>query len=449
MQDTITVPTVSEAYEQNNKYYLKTFLIDDSIARNGMGVVPEYIPKNINKFVGKPVILTPYFNHPHEFDHYQETKDPKVDVPELYKLQEPYKIGQIIDVSTSSNVQQGGNTVYSALLEVTDPKAISAFRDGKIPLYVSPSIYRINESDPVHAITDYEALHIAIVDNPAYGFHKANIRQTCQGGKSECQRMLAQASDKVGLGYCVEKTLNDLKNVLETNSSFHSSNVHNASVQMAEENNNNSAQTTTEVVNNPTQEIQQQQVEQPKQEEQRTPINTPITGSPSLTPQEAPTEEQKQADSDVEAPCEKAAREFDERIALYDKKLKELEDFKANYEKQAEENKVTAKRNKIESAVPKDYANSEEERAKVIESLMNVGDDQLEIILNNFVIPATNRNVRQASNRRPKVTDFVQTNEPMGKNVVQASANKIEELDRLFKFSYGIVPKSKNEGGIM
>ena len=447
------MPQVREAYEQNDKYYLKTFLIDDTIARNGMGIVPDYISKHIHKFVGRPVILTSYLNHPHEFDHYQETKDPNVDVPELYKLQEPYKIGQIIDVSSTSNVQQGGNTTYSALLEVTDPKAISAFKQGKIPLYVSPSIYRINETDPVHAITDYEALHIAIVDNPAYGFHKANIRQTCQGGKSECQRMLAQASN--GLGYCVEKTLHDLKNVLETNSSLVTSASLNEPVYMADQNNDNSAQTTTEVVNNPSQDTTTQpQTAVEQKEEQRTPINTPITGSPNLAQQESgPNEENNkqnpETSDEVEAPCEKAAREFDERIALYDKKLKELEEFKTNYEKQVVENKTNAKKTKIESAVPKDYANSEEERTKMIESLMNVGDDQLEVILNNFVIPATNKNVRQASNRRPKVTDFVQTKGEQTKNVVQASASKMEELDRLFKFSYGIVPKSKNEGGIM
>lgn len=457
-QQIITVPHNTEVYESNNKFYLKTFLLDSSTAANGMGVHPEFVPKNIHKFVGRPVILTSNFNHPHEFEHYKETKDYKIDVQELLKLQEPYKIGTIVDISTNSSIQQGGNANYSALLEITDPKAISAFRAGKIPQYVSPSIYRIHETDPVHSITDYEPLHIAIVDNPAYGFHKANIRQTCQGNKNECQRMLAQASEP-GLGYCVEKTLNSLKNTLPINSSQVNSNVLSSSVTMVDENTNNSVQETK--VEQETTVAPQQVVEQkPEESQEKTPINTPITGSPSL--QQEPVEQENEAkeksetselpaklDTEAEAPCEKAAREFEERIALYDKKLKELEKFRASYEKQAAETKLQTKKNKIEQAVPTNYADSEEERTKLVESLMNVGDEQLDTILNGIAIPA--RNVRQASNnRKPKVTDFVKDTGNT-KNVNQASfSNKLDTLEMLSKFTgVDIVPKRRNEGGIM
>lgn len=179
----VIVPHTIESYEQNGRYYLKSFLLDSSVAGNNMGVVSEYIPKHINKFVGTPVILTPDFYHPHEFDHYVGTGLADKDVPELKRLQLPYSIGTIISVDTNStNILQGGqenNTRYSAILEITDPKAISAFKNGKIPMYVSPSIYRINSSEPFNAITDYEPLHIAVVNNPAYGFHKANIRSQC------------------------------------------------------------------------------------------------------------------------------------------------------------------------------------------------------------------------------------------------------------------------------
>ena len=440
-------PYVQEAYEKEDKFYLKTFLLDDSVARNGMGVQPDYIPKNIHKFVGRPVILTPDFNHPHEFEHYKETKDYKTDIPELLKLQEKYSIGKIVDISTHSNIQQGGNTNYSALLEITDPKAISAFRAGKIPQYVSPSIYRINESDPVHSITDYEPLHIAIVDNPAYGFHKANIRQTCQGNKNECQRMLAQASEP-GLGYCVEKTLNNLKNVINWNSSLVSQSPQKENI-MADNTEQNSVQETKveETVTPPQQVVAEQQ----SQEQQKTPINTPLTGSPILV-QEQPSNEEPKEETESkavdEAPCEKAAREFEERIALYDKKLKELEKFRANYEKQAAETKLQTKRNKIEQTVPANYADSEEERTKLVESLMNVGDEQLDTILNGLAIPT--RNVRQASNRKPKVTDFVKETGNT-KNVAQASISKrFDDLELLSKFTgVDIVPKRRNDGGIM
>lgn len=455
-QQIITVPHNTEVYESNNKFYLKTFLLDSSTAANGMGVHPEFVPKNIHKFVGRPVILTSNFNHPHEFEHYKETKDYKIDVQELLKLQEPYKIGTIVDISTNSSIQQGGNANYSALLEITDPKAISAFRAGKIPQYVSPSIYRIHETDPVHSITDYEPLHIAIVDNPAYGFHKANIRQTCQGNKNECQRMLAQASEP-GLGYCVEKTLNGLKNVLQGHSSLVSNITKKEDIMVDDSTNTSKQESKVEETTT----APQQTVEQKPEESKEEIINTPITGSPSLVQQEPVEQEnepkEKSETSELpaketqvdEAPCEKAAREFEERIALYDKKLKELEKFKASYEKQAAETKIQTKRNKIEQAVPANYADSEEERTKLVESLMNVGDEQLDTILNGIAIPA--RNVRQASNnRKPKVTDFVKDTGNT-KNVNQASfSNKLDTLEMLSKFTgVDIVPKRRNEGGIM
>jgi hypothetical protein len=83
---------------------------------------------------------------------------------------------------------------------------------------------------------------------------------------------------------------------------------------------------------------------------------------------------------------------------------------------------------------------------------MNVQDEQLEVILNSFVIPAT-RNIKQGGLARKKVTDFVK---PADKNVQQASishlgAKDIENLEKVLNFGYdGIVPKKNNSptGGI-
>lgn len=453
-------PHTIESFENDKGYFIKTFLLDDSTARNGMGVTSEYIPKHIHKFVGKPVILTPDFYHPHEFEHYSETGDPTKDLTEYTKLQTPYIIGTIASVDTSSNLQQAGGTKYSAILQISDQKAISSFKQGKIPLYVSPSIYRVNSKDPIHSITDYEPLHIAIVDNPAYGFHKANIRAHCQGDKIECGRMLAQASN--GLGYCVEKKLSELKNVFSAsmNSSYSEKPLF-RSVETLENNNNENAQTSVQQEQPKVEQEQKQEqvkaapsVEQTIQEQKaaieqaRTPINTPAPAQPAKAQEET---KQEQPKVEQETPCAKAQADYEAKIAELENDIKSFKEFKSNYEKTSAETKLQSKRSRIENVVPQNYASSEEERIKAVDSLMNVADEQLDTILNSFVIPAT-KNVRQAGIRRPKVTDFVK--EDNGKNVAQASVGPrvserdMENLEKILNF--GIVPKKNNNtsGGI-
>ncbi|MFY9965281.1 MAG: hypothetical protein WAK50_06040 [Nitrososphaeraceae archaeon] len=67
--------------------------------------------------------------------------------------------------------------------------------------------------------------------------------------------------------------------------------------------------------------------------------------------------------------CANAASELEAKIAEYDSKIKSFEEFRENYLKEQKQSKVQAKRNKIENVIPKEYADSEEERNKAIASL--------------------------------------------------------------------------------
>ena len=147
--------------------------------------MPNYIDKHIHKFIGKPLILTDYLAHPREFYEVYEGPDHEENIRSYLELQKKYEIGKIIDVRNSED----SRNEYEALVEVTNPRAIRLFKTGKLPQYVSPSIYRLNPNDHTSAITDYEPINLTIVDSPAYGFQVVNIRSICEGtdlGVNEC-----------------------------------------------------------------------------------------------------------------------------------------------------------------------------------------------------------------------------------------------------------------------
>ena len=175
---------------ENNKVYLKTFLIDYSSATNGMRLV-----KNGNnlakKFLNKDVILTPEKNHPPEFTKYRQTGNPQIDIPNFLKMQQKYRIGKIVEVNKS--LAQGTNEpVYSALVELDTQKGNNLYKHGLLPKYVSASIYK-TKGEGFDDIQDFEALHLALVSSPAYGFYKAKVRGSCENTQVICSEKLAQA----------------------------------------------------------------------------------------------------------------------------------------------------------------------------------------------------------------------------------------------------------------
>lgn len=97
-------------------------------------------------------------------------------------------------VLTSHKATKGSRNEYEAIIEVTDPHAIRLLKSGKLPRYVSPSIYRLNINDRPSAITDYEPINLTIVDSPAYGIQVANVRSMCEDTSPICQRILSQSA---------------------------------------------------------------------------------------------------------------------------------------------------------------------------------------------------------------------------------------------------------------
>lgn len=205
------------AYDDKGKFYVKAFLVDDTVNLNHWAITKDSIPKNINTFVGKPLILTEQFDHP--------------EVPGGERLshwlasQESYRVGTIIDIVQKHNAATSG-TEYHAIIEVTNDNLKQALKDNTVPLYVSPGIAEfLNPAAAVAArsqgrqalelVDNWAGVHLAIVSEPAFGIKKAVINETCGGDEQGCLLQLRKAHiQRYGdnnCGFCVKKALNKLE----------------------------------------------------------------------------------------------------------------------------------------------------------------------------------------------------------------------------------------------
>jgi len=468
---------------KNHRYFIRAFSIDDTITKNKTGHVSDYLTKHINRFVGRPLIITDYLKHPHEFYHIPETGIPEQDVRMYLDRQRPYEIGIVNSVLHNQRlVQNSVVNSYDAIIELKDAKAIEAFKLGKIPKFVSPSIYRLNRNDPPEAITDFEPINITVVDDPAYGFHNANVRKSCEGTNDICTRLLTQNSSSQWLDYSKIKNLyqnsanssyfnsysTSLVNLTEetTNNSNNSSPTQAATPAAVEPTAENKGMTVTI----PTGQTTLNQSDIPKIEQQQVPQEQKVvpsgvsTESPRVeAPTSAPqTESQEQAES----PCQKTIQRWEEKLdkafALIEKQnqvINELNTFKVSSEKNIAEVKANNKRQRISSIVSLDSTGgNEEERTKRIESLMVLPDEQLDHFLNTYVIPMSRpqpaRGLNQSSTLpfRPKVTQMIENKkQPEDRNIQQSatrvSQKDIDELNELLDFG-SIVGNSNEQGGV-
>lgn len=399
---------VLDVFEEKGKLFLKTFLVSDSLNLARWKIDKDHIPKHIQKFVGRPFILTQERGHPLEFNTVKIDWDNiNNSIGGLLQAQEKYRIGTIRKVEPISQ-----QNAWAAYVEISDPNAVQAFKSGHIPKYVSPAIFRLNRAESPETTTDYEPLHLAAVDIPAYGYKDAGIRGACEGDIVTCTNQLATASAPPisDCGFCVRGVLEGFKNnfeVKKSNSSLVPNPVNQASV--------NLSVNTTDSNNNPQPQQQpaQQQPQQvpsnttPQQSQPTTIVQVPQPrpeGAPFEVPSSAPVqsspkkeEEVKPAEGNKPGQTEGDNTKKDEVATLRAtveallSRVKELDAFKSDSEKSMAEKLLAAKRSKIEAIIPADYARSKEERNKAVEALMRFDDGpQLDYILEKFVTPTIN-----------------------------------------------------------
>jgi hypothetical protein len=197
----------------NDKLYIKTFLIDASISGNSWGVSRQSIVDKIHTFIGKPLVL--YKNAKGELDHPPDKEAQTI--ADWNTIQEPFRIGTIVDVVRKEQFNQGPHDdQYFAIIEVTDKDAKEVLHGTNQTLYVSPALADLhrnlvaNRSGVVvgEESDNWVGMHLALVREPAYGIRKAQITAKCGGSEEVCIAQLRKARlAKQHCGFCVRTAL--------------------------------------------------------------------------------------------------------------------------------------------------------------------------------------------------------------------------------------------------
>ena len=184
-------------FEDQDKFFIKFFLLDATLNLNKWGVTEKSLRDGLDSFIGKPFVLTADYDHPNARDG-----------DDLMIQQEKYRVGNIIMVG----IEERSGKAYG-VAEITSREAIDVLKGGDVN-FVSPSIV-FNNSDEMdingNAIIDsWEGAHVAGVAEPAYTIEKAQIKGKCSGDKETCLNTLnkVEASRSACGKYTIVKTAN-------------------------------------------------------------------------------------------------------------------------------------------------------------------------------------------------------------------------------------------------
>ena len=172
-------------FENEDKLFIKFFLLDASINLNTWGVTRQAMLKGLKTFIGKPFVLTPDYGHP-----------TAASGDDLLIQQEKYRVGDIIDVGIDTK----SDKAYG-VAEITNSEAKDILKSGDVN-FVSPSIVfnngsEVADKDGNSIITEFEGAHVAGVAEPAYGIDKAEIKGKCVGSKESCNLTLEKVEASV------------------------------------------------------------------------------------------------------------------------------------------------------------------------------------------------------------------------------------------------------------
>ena len=172
-------------FENEDKLFIKFFLLDASVNLNTWGVTRQAMLKGLKSFIGKPFVLTEDYGHPNASNG-----------DDLLVQQEKYRVGDIIEVGVESRSGKAWG-----LAEITDSNAKDILKNGDVN-FVSPSIVfndsaNVADRDGNSIITEFEGAHVAGVAEPAYGIDKAEIKGKCIGSKESCDLTLQKVEAKI------------------------------------------------------------------------------------------------------------------------------------------------------------------------------------------------------------------------------------------------------------
>lgn len=262
--------------QQDDKLYIKTFLIDASISGNAWGVSQQSIVDNIQSFIGKPLVL--FKDAKGELDH---PPSDAATIPQWAADQEPYRIGTIIDVVRKEQYQQGPHDdAYFAIIEVTNKDAKEILQGSNQTLYVSPAVadfhrnLMANQSGVLvgEESDDWRGMHLALVREPAFGIRKAQITAKCGGDEQTCISRLRKARQ---VKFCAREALqgpqkattNRFENVFydPLNTSQVKSALNHKSLRLSEEDNTKKEEVKSETTTTTEKKVEESELEKENQ----------------------------------------------------------------------------------------------------------------------------------------------------------------------------------------
>ncbi len=170
-----------DSWQKDGKKYAKFFLMSADQNLNLWQVPIDTIPKYLPTFIGQPLTEEP--NGEHFGAENMETH-------QIVTAQEDYRVGTIIEVDWNQATKIG-----TAIVEIHEDDLWERIKAGEA-IHVSPAITGMAKeySDGSKVYSEWHGLHLARVDNPAYGVMHANLQKTCEGDERECVRRLTSTA---------------------------------------------------------------------------------------------------------------------------------------------------------------------------------------------------------------------------------------------------------------
>jgi len=178
-----TKPIILNRYKGKEGTFLKKFLIGEEFNMNRWRVTWDAIKKDIESFIGMPLVLTPKRDHP-------RVKD-----------QENYRVGDIIDVGLDELKRTAWQVTH-----ITDEKTIELIRNEEIRFgsptvvpFSKDTVEKVNLGDGRIETTlhRFKGKQDAIVGDPAYGKEVDFIPAICDGTGEGCALKLMEVSAAV------------------------------------------------------------------------------------------------------------------------------------------------------------------------------------------------------------------------------------------------------------
>lgn len=160
-------------------FFIKIFFINTKVNLNKWQVTWDAIKQDINDVVGVPIVLQDDRRHPQ------------------FAIQNLFAKGYITEVVLDEDKQEA-----SVIARILDPETITLIQKGKLK-FSSPAIVARSNltletlASGIDLLHRFIALHLALVNEPAYGTVEAHIHGMCKGTGQACGAKLKQLSAAV------------------------------------------------------------------------------------------------------------------------------------------------------------------------------------------------------------------------------------------------------------